>query len=47
MENYYFNRLTAVALLFGIGVLISRFGGILGLIKRLKKALQCLRGYEK
>lgn len=47
MENNYFNIWIAVALLFGVGVLISRFGGIFGLIKRLKKALQWLRGYEK
>lgn len=47
MENNYLNILIAAALLFGVGVLISRFGGIFGLMKRLKKALEWLSGYEK
>lgn len=46
MEYNDVNMIIAVVILFGTGVVLSRFGGIVGIFVKIKKAFCWLRGYR-
>lgn len=47
MQYNYVNIAIAVILLFGAGVILSRIGGINGIICKIRTAFRWLRGYRK
>lgn len=46
MQYNYVNIIIVVILLFGLGVVLSRVGGISGIVRKIRKAFRWLRGYK-
>lgn len=46
MQYNYVNIIIVVILLFGLGVVLSRIGGISGIVRKTRKAFRWLRGYK-
>ena len=47
MEYNCVNIIIAVILLFGVGVALSRFGGVGVFFYKIKKKFRCLIGYRE
>lgn len=47
MQHSYANIIIAVVLLFGAGVVLSRVGGITGIIRKIRMAFRCLHGWRE
>lgn len=46
MDYNYVNLIIAVVILFDAGILLSRFGGVVGITMKMVKALRCLSGHR-
>ena len=46
MGENYLDMAVVIAIFFGLGILLSRLGGIGGIVVRIKRMLCRLRGYR-